>query len=168
MREPSDADLERIVEFQNRYATPAQWTTVAAARHGETAAPEPNRKRLIVEDESGGVVAFGRTGDGGLFRPSDGSWSLGLRVDPRWRRRGVGAAVLERLEEHARTKGASRTVAAVRGSTLDVSRRSAASASLVVTCRLRKLRRANRSQAVSAAEARPSRSRRYQCIHSWQ
>src|SRR5437660_12743155 len=92
VREPSDADLERIVEFQNRWATPAQWTSVAAARHGETAAPEANRKRLIVEDEAGEVVAFGRTSDGGLFRSPDGSWSLGLRVDPRWRRRGVGGA----------------------------------------------------------------------------
>src|SRR2546423_2350956 len=102
VREPGDADLERIVEFQNRWATPAQWTTVAAAHHGETAAPEPNRKRFIVEDEAGEMVAFGRTSDGGLFRSPDGSWSLSLRVDPKWRRHGVGAAVLERLEEHAR------------------------------------------------------------------
>ena len=119
MREATADDLERIVEFQNRWATPAQWTTVAAARHGESAAPEPNRLRFVVEDSAGAMIAFGRTGDGGLFRSPDGSWSLSIRVDPKWRRQRIGATLLERLEAHARDKGASRTVAAVRGNEPD-------------------------------------------------
>ena len=112
--EPGDRDLERIVEFQNRFGPPAHWTSVATARHAETAAPEPNRKRFIVEDASGAIVAVAVTSDGGLFRPADGSWRVTLRVDPRWRRRGVGSSMLSRLEAHAAQKRALRLIAAVR------------------------------------------------------
>jgi GNAT superfamily N-acetyltransferase len=115
VREPGDAEVERIVEFQNRFAPPAGWTTPTEVRHMEAAAPEPGRLRLMVEDGAGAVVAFGRTSDGGIFRSPDGSWSLGLRVDPGWRRRGVGTVLLERLEAHAREKGATRIITSVRG-----------------------------------------------------
>jgi GNAT superfamily N-acetyltransferase len=120
MREAADPDLERIVEFQNRWATPAQWQAPAAARQMESVAPpEPDRLRLVVEDATGAIVAVANTSDGGMFRSPDGSWRIGVRVDPKVRRRGVGGALLARLEAHAKEKGATRLVAAVRGNEPD-------------------------------------------------
>lgn len=119
VRQSDDADVERVVEFLNRFATPAQWQTPAAVRHQETASAEPNRLRLVVEDATRAIVAVGTTGDGGLFRSGDGSWRVNLRVDPTWRRRGVGTTLLERLETHARDGGCSRLIAAVRGNEPD-------------------------------------------------
>lgn len=119
LREPGDADLERVVEFNNRFATPGQWQAASAVRHMESAAPEPNRRRFIVEDASGAIVAFAGAGDGGLFRSPDGSWRVNLRVDPKWRRKGIGSALLARLEAHAKEQGAKKLVAAVRGNDPD-------------------------------------------------
>ncbi|HYK96968.1 MAG TPA: GNAT family N-acetyltransferase [Candidatus Acidoferrales bacterium] len=115
VRETGDADIDRVVTFRNRYATPSQWQSPAAVRQMEAASPEPNRLRLLVEDGSGAVVAFGMTGDGGLFRSPDGSWRVNVLVDQQWRRMGVGAALLARVEPHAKAKGAKRLIAAVRG-----------------------------------------------------
>jgi len=122
VRESADADLDRIVEFFNRFGPPAQWTAPAAARHAESAAPEPNRLRLIVEDTSPAIVGVGAASDGGLFRAGDGSWRLNLRIDPAWRRRGIGVSLLRRLEAHARSKGAPRLITAVRGNEPDGAR----------------------------------------------
>lgn len=110
-----DADLERVVEFQNRFATPGQWQSPQAIRAMDSAAPDPNRLLIVVEDATGAIVAVGSTGDGGMFRAADGTWRMNLRVAPEWRRRGIGAALLERLEVHAASHDASRTVTAVRG-----------------------------------------------------
>jgi mycothiol synthase len=114
VRLAEDADLERIVDFGNRYATASQWTSPASARYGENASREPLRLRVLVEDAAGDIVAVGTTSDGGLFRPPDGSWQLSLRVAPAWRRRGVGRAILGVLEAHARANGSSRTVTSTR------------------------------------------------------
>ena len=119
LREPDDADLERVVEFNNRFATPAQWQAASAVRHMESAMSEPNRRRFIVEDAAGAIVAFAGTGDGGMFRSPDGSWRVNLRVDPKWRRKGIGSALLARLEPHAKEKGAKKMIAAVRGNEPD-------------------------------------------------
>ena len=115
LRESGDRDIERVVTFRNRYATPSQWQAPAAVSQMEAASPEPNRLRLLVEDGAGAVVAFGMTGDGGLFRSPDGSWRVNVLVDRQWRRKGVGAALLARVEPHAKDKGARRLIAAVRG-----------------------------------------------------
>ena len=117
-----DADIERIVEFQNRWATPSQWTSPAAARVMMTANPEPLRLALVVEDQNGAIQAVGSTGNGGLFASPDGSWRVAIRVAPEWRRRGVARSLLEPLAEHARTSKASRLVAAVRGDEPDGAR----------------------------------------------
>lgn len=110
-----DADIERIAEFQNRWATPSQWMSPASARAMMTAMPDPLRLTLLVEDGSDAIEAFGLTTNGGLFASADGSWRVGLRVTPQWRRRGVARSLIEQLEEHARSNKASRVVAAVRG-----------------------------------------------------
>src|SRR5438093_612190 len=56
----------------------------------------------------------GRAGRFGLMRAADGSWRWSLHVADRWRRRGVGTALLEALEAHARANAATRVVVAVR------------------------------------------------------
>jgi mycothiol synthase len=115
VRASRDADIERVVEFQNRWATPSQWMAPASARMMMTAMPDPLRLTLLVEDGSDEIQAVGLTSNGGMFAAPDGSWRVGLRVAPQWRRRGVARSLLERLEDHARTNKASRVVAAVRG-----------------------------------------------------
>jgi len=115
VRASADADIERVVEFQNRWATPSQWMSPAAARTMQTAGLEPLRLVLLVEDGGGAIQAVGSTSNGGLFASPDGSWRVGLRTAPEWRRRGVARALLEQLADHARTNKATRLVAAVRG-----------------------------------------------------
>ena len=111
----TDADIERSVEFLNRYARPGRSMTAAAVRRAETANPEPNRLMLLVDDASGALQAHGTVSDGGSWASPDGSWRLDLRVAGQWRRRGVGRALLARLEAHARGAGAARTVSGIRG-----------------------------------------------------
>ena len=115
VRASADADIERVVEFQNRWATPSQWTSPAAARVMMTVSPDATRLQLLVEDGGGAIQAVGGTGNGGIFASSDGSWRVGLRVAPEWRRRGIARSLLERLAEHARASAATRLVSAVRG-----------------------------------------------------
>jgi len=114
-RVAGDADLERIVEFRNRYGTRGEWMSPAAARATLAASPEPLRVALVAEKAGGEMVGFGITSDGGLWRSGDGSWRLTLRVAPDHRRRGIGGALLEQLEGHARSNGAPRMVTPVRG-----------------------------------------------------
>ena len=115
MRGRLDADIERVAEFQNRWATPSQWMSPAASRAMQNASPEPLRLVLLVEDTGGAIRAIGSTSNGGLFASPDGSWRVGLRTAPQWRRRGVARALLEELAEHARANNAKRLIAAVRG-----------------------------------------------------
>jgi mycothiol synthase len=122
VRAGQDADIERVVEFQNRWATPSQWTSPAAARQMMTASPDPLRVTLLVEDVGGALQGVGLTTNGGLFASPDGSWRVGLRIAPEWRRRGVARSLLEQLEEHARTNMAARLIAAVRGDEPDGAR----------------------------------------------
>lgn len=110
-----EADLARIVEFQNRYARPAMVTPVEMARVFERHNPQPKRLALLVEDADGNVVAACSVSDGGTFARKDGSFSGGLRVAPEHRRRGIGGALLERLEAHAREHGAPRITTSARG-----------------------------------------------------
>ena len=122
VRVSEDADIERVVEFQNSWATPSSWMAPASARAMLTVMPEPDRLTLIVEDRSGAIRAVGSTGNGGMFASPDGSWRVGLRVAPEWRRRGVARSLLEQLDDHARTSKAMRLVAAVRGDEPDGAR----------------------------------------------
>lgn len=115
VRASADAEIERVVEFQNRWATPSQWTSPAVARVMMTTSPEPLRLQLVVEDPAGAIQAVGTTGNGGIFASADGSWRVGVRVAPEWRRRGIARSLVERLDEHGRSNKATRLVAAVRG-----------------------------------------------------
>jgi GNAT superfamily N-acetyltransferase len=115
VRASEDTDIERVAEFQNRWATPSHWVSPTAARAMQEASPEPLRVVLLVEDGSRAIAAVGLATNGGLFASPDGSWRVGLRVAPEWRRRGIARSLLEQLQEHAVANKASRLVAAVRG-----------------------------------------------------
>ena len=115
LRVATDADLERIVEYRNRYATPSEWQSPSAARQMHAVAPEPLRLAVVVEDARSSIVGVGITSDGGLFRAPDGSWRVTVHVAPERRGHGLGRSLLERLEAHARAHGAKRLIAAVRG-----------------------------------------------------
>lgn len=114
-RVAGDADIERGVEFINRFATPAQWMPPSLVRRAMAHNPEPLRLVVLVEDDAGAIQGFGAVSDGGLWASSDHSWRLQLRVAPEWTRRGVGRAVLGPLEAHAKAHQAARLVAATRG-----------------------------------------------------
>jgi len=115
VRTAAHDDIERVTEFLNRFATPAQWTSPSAARKFEELNPEPNRLALVVDDASGNIQAFGAVTDGGLFASPDRSWRAMLRVAPPWRRRGIARSLLGPLEAHAREHQASRVISGVRG-----------------------------------------------------
>ncbi|HAL26206.1 MAG TPA: hypothetical protein DCP25_05625 [Chloroflexi bacterium] len=115
VRNGSSADLERLIEFANRYARPAFVQSVALARRFEAANPEPNRSLLIAEDASGAMVGVGDASDGGALGGGQNRWRASLRVAPEYRRRGLGAHLLERLEEHVRAKGAPKLQGSLRG-----------------------------------------------------
>lgn len=113
-RVAGEADLERMVEFDNSYADAVHWQSPASVRQFASANPEPNRLAILVERE-GEIVAQGQTSDGGMWAPPDKTWRAGVRVAPEWRRKGIASAIVERLVEHARGSGASRLVGSIRG-----------------------------------------------------
>src|SRR5438067_2568225 len=114
VRRVADKDLARTVEFQNRYSTPSQHTALEVVLRRRRTNPEPLELTLLAEDAVGSVVAVGTTTDGGLMHAADGSWRLSLRVAEPRRRCGVGTALHETLEAHARANAARRVVVAVR------------------------------------------------------
>jgi len=114
VREGAAADLDRLVEFQNRFARPGRSQSVELARRFEAANPEPNRLILIAEDGSGALVAAASASDGGLLGGGQNRWRANVRVAPEHRGRGLGAHLLARLESHVRSKGAPKLQGAVR------------------------------------------------------
>jgi mycothiol synthase len=115
VREGTAADLERLLEFSNRYARPAFVQSLELARRFEAANPEPNRLLLIGEDARGNIVGVGNASDGGMLGGGQNRWRLSLRVAPEHRKRGLGAHLLRRIEAHVRAKAAPKLQGAVRG-----------------------------------------------------
>ena len=115
VREGAAADLDRLVEFQNRFARPGRSQTVELARRFEAANPEPNRLILIAEDGAGTVVAAASASDGGVLGGGQNRWRANVRVAAKHRGRGLGAHLLARLEAHVRSMGAPKLQGAVRG-----------------------------------------------------
>lgn len=115
VREGTSADLDRLVEFQNRYSRPGRSQTVELARRFEDANPEPNRLVLLAENSASAVVAAASASDGGLMGGGQNRWRANIRVAPEVRGRGLGTQMLARLEAHTRAKGAPKLQGAVRG-----------------------------------------------------
>ena len=119
IREGTAADLDRLVEFQNRHARPGRTQTVELARRFEAANPEPNRLILVADDPTGALVAAATASDGGVLGGGQNRWRANIRVVPDRRGQGLGTEMLERLEAHVRSKRASKLQGAVRGEEAD-------------------------------------------------
>lgn len=115
VREQRPDDLAAVVDLQNRYSRPAQRHTLADVQRFESLA-DPSEVRLRAVLESGGaLMGFAGVGDGGKWRPHDGSWNIAMRLDDTWQRKGIGTAVAEALERFARDQGAPSVTAGLRG-----------------------------------------------------
>ena len=119
IREGLPPDLDRLIEFQNRYARPGRTQSVELARRFEAANPEPNRLVLVAEDAAGTIVAAASASDGGVLGGGENRWRANIRVAPESRRRGLGTQMLERLEAHVKAKRAPKLQGAVRGEETD-------------------------------------------------
>ena len=119
LRERRPEDLPRAVEFQNRYGRPAQRQTLQDVERWE-AMTDPNevRARLVLE-AGGALIGIALAADGGKWRPPDGSWGIGMRIDDAWKRKGIGSAVATALESFARGHGAPSITAGLRGDEQD-------------------------------------------------
>lgn len=108
-------DLEAEVGFQNRHGRAVERRTLAEAERWEAMA-DPSEVRLRLVLESGGaLVGLAGTGDGGKWRPPDGSWGIWIRLDDAWKRRRVGTIIADGLERFARENGAPALSASLRG-----------------------------------------------------
>jgi len=115
VREGTPADLDRLVEFQNRYARPGRTQSMNQARRFEAANPEPHRLILLAEDGAKVLAAAASTSDGGLLGGGQNRWRANIRVAPEHRGRGLGTELLARLEAHVRTKNGPKLQGALRG-----------------------------------------------------
>ncbi|MDP9245863.1 MAG: GNAT family N-acetyltransferase [Chloroflexota bacterium] len=115
VREGTAADLDRLVEFQNRYARPGRTSTIEQARRFEAANPEPNRLLLLALDTTGAIIAAASASDGGVLGGGQNRWRANIRVASAHRRRGLGTQMLERLEAHVRSKAAPKLQSSIRG-----------------------------------------------------
>lgn len=119
LREWRPADLPQMVEFRNRYERPAQRQTVEDAMRWESLA-DPNEVRIRLVLESGAdLIGLAGAGDGGKWRPPDGSWGIWLRIGDGWKRKGIGSAIAGALEKYARANGAPSITAGLRGDETD-------------------------------------------------
>ncbi|MDQ3098096.1 MAG: GNAT family N-acetyltransferase, partial [Chloroflexota bacterium] len=115
VREHRPADLAAEVDFQNRYGRPAERRALSDIERWESLA-DPNEVRLrLVLESGGGLAGVAGTGDGGKWRPPDGSWSIGMRLDDHWKRKGIGTVLADALERFARESGAPALNAGLRG-----------------------------------------------------
>ncbi len=110
-----DADREALVANRNEeIAEPVQHESAEEWRRWEAVMPDPDVFRFVVEGPDGDVVAGANVSTGGPFRAPDGSARGGVHVARRARRQGVGAALLDAVEEDARRRGAPRILSGVR------------------------------------------------------
>ena len=115
VRERQPADLAAEVALLNRYSRPAERRDVADAERWESLA-DPSEVRLRLVLESGGaLVGVAGAGDGGKWRPPDGSWGIWVRLEDAWKRKGIGTVLAEALERFAHASGAPSLTAGVRG-----------------------------------------------------
>ncbi len=100
-------DIPALVEIFNRTWVDEP-STVAQEEHWERSYPKDNpRLRYAVETGAGRFIGLGN-----CMRPfwmdAPGVYTLDIVLAPEWRHRGIGQALLARLEPYARTQGAER------------------------------------------------------------
>lgn len=102
-------DLPTFVELRNR-CFPDMPQSLESVEHFEHTYPPDNpRCRYAVENAAGAFVGVGVC-DVPFWLDAPGVYRFYAMVDPDWRRRGAGQAVLALLEQYAREQGAVRMI----------------------------------------------------------
>jgi len=100
-------DIPALVEIINR-TFPDEPTTVAQEEHWEKSYPSANpRLRFAVEDGEGQLIGIG-TCEKPYWAHAPGIYALDIILTPEWRRRGIGRALLTKLEPYAGAQEAER------------------------------------------------------------
>lgn len=101
-------DIPAIVDIGNR-TWPEDPTTVEKEEYDERTHPaDKPRLRLIVESTAGQFLGLGVC-QYPFWMEAAGVYFIWMNVAPEWRRRGIGQALLPRLEAYARQQGATKT-----------------------------------------------------------
>ena len=109
-REFEDADRDGFVAERNREQHWMEQGSATEWRYWENLMKDPTRLRVSVDAPDGGIAAIGDIGVGFMARP-DRSQHVAITVLAPHRRRGIGAALLEALEEEARRRDVPRLLA---------------------------------------------------------
>jgi ribosomal protein S18 acetylase RimI-like enzyme len=97
-------DIPALVEITNR-TFPDEPTTVAQEEHWQKTYPSANPRLRIAVEGDGRFVGLG-TCEKPYWAHAPGIYALDIVVAPEWRRRGIGRALLAKLEPYARAQGA--------------------------------------------------------------
>ena len=96
-----DRDREPLVAERNTWYGPMEQGSAEEWRIWEAMSPDDSLMRLVVEDESGRVVAMADLSDGGAIRHPDGAQSGGVSVARADRGKGIGSALLAVIVDEA-------------------------------------------------------------------
>ncbi|MEP6694227.1 MAG: GNAT family N-acetyltransferase [Chloroflexota bacterium] len=102
-RDFEDADRDAFVAERNREQHWMEQGTAAEWRYWENLMKDPSLLRVTVEAADGTLAALGDINQGFTARP-DGSQFIGMTVLAPHRRKGIGTALLDALEEEARRR----------------------------------------------------------------
>ncbi len=103
-----DEDREPLVAARNAELQPMERQDATEWRQWEALMPDPDILRFCVDDPAGSVIAMASLGKGGGWQHPDGALNIGVGVTSPARRKGIGSALLDVLEEEARRRGAPR------------------------------------------------------------
>ena len=98
-----DRDRDAFVAERNREQHWMEQGTAEQWRYWENLMKDPMLLRVSVDAPDGGIAAIGDIGQGFTARP-DGSQFIGMTVLAAHRRKGVGTALLQALEDEARRR----------------------------------------------------------------
>ena len=108
-----ERDREPLVAERNTWYGPMEQGSAEKWRTWEAMSPDDSLLRLVVEDESGRVVAMADVSNGGAFRHPDGAQSGRVSVARADRGIGIGSALLAVIVDEAVRRKAPRFLAGV-------------------------------------------------------
>jgi GNAT superfamily N-acetyltransferase len=106
-----DRDREPMIAERNTWFGPMKQADAEDWRMWERMAPDESMYRITVEDDAGRVVGLANISAGGITPHPDGAQSAGVSVARGDRGKGIGSALLEAIEEEARSREAPRLLA---------------------------------------------------------
>ncbi|HEV8653975.1 MAG TPA: GNAT family N-acetyltransferase [Candidatus Limnocylindria bacterium] len=109
-REFADGDREPFVAERSREQHWMQHGSAAEWRYWENLTKDPTLLRVSVDAPDGSIAAIADIGVGFMARP-DRSQFIGMTVLAPYRRKGIGTALLEALEDEARRREVPRLLA---------------------------------------------------------